>query len=493
MATNISTYTEFQAMNALLSEDYILQNALLKSDSDYATVAGPSANGGLGFNPIGVAATPFTGTLDGGGFTVEGLTVDRPSMTYAGIFGATNGVTISSLLVLDPVITGAGYTGALIGNAQSGAASTVTDVGIINPTVVGGSRRVGGMCGQSATHGFTRCFVLGGSVVSSSSRVGGFTGAEGGGAGSFHIDCYSTASTNGTGEVAGYCGYNFASVTYTNCFSTGFVISGGTSGGFLYDVSSATGVNCFWDTQTSGQGTSSIGTGKTTAEMQTESTFTGWDFTTVWVMDGYPELQWAYVPSEAAIPNLSNLSLSSAQSAITSAGFLYGGASYTCTNDFPPDIVLTQSPNAGELRALGSYVFVNVSCEDISTSSVLGREFTIKDQYGELIAAGITSKGFEVSNSPVDITSDDSEGWQAFMNKPGGKSVSLDIQGVFSDNLLKNYSMLGGNIKLLAVEINDTKNTLTGDFIVTAYSNAVAVNDAVRMSATLQLSGELYS
>ena len=40
----------------------------------------------------------------------------------------------------------------------------------------------------------------------------------------------------------------------------------------------------FWDKDTSGQMTSAGGEGKTTAEMQTESTFTdaGWDFIEIW-------------------------------------------------------------------------------------------------------------------------------------------------------------------------------------------------------------------
>jgi len=38
--------------------------------------------------------------------------------------------------------------------------------------------------------------------------------------------------------------------------------------------------NCFWNTQTSGQNTSSGGTGKTGTQMQTAKTFldAGWDF-----------------------------------------------------------------------------------------------------------------------------------------------------------------------------------------------------------------------
>ena len=53
--------------------------------------------------------------------------------------------------------------------------------------------------------------------------------------------------------------------------------------------------DCFWDIETSGQATSAVGTVKTTAEMQTESTFVGWSFDTVWTIDegkDYPRLWW---------------------------------------------------------------------------------------------------------------------------------------------------------------------------------------------------------
>jgi hypothetical protein len=61
---------------------------------------------------------------------------------------------------------------------------------------------------------------------------------------------------------------------------------------------------CFWDTQTSGQETSAGGTGKTTAQMMTLSTFTSadWDFSDIdgdaadWMMlrenEDYPRLAW---------------------------------------------------------------------------------------------------------------------------------------------------------------------------------------------------------
>ena len=47
---------------------------------------------------------------------------------------------------------------------------------------------------------------------------------------------------------------------------------------------SGTVTGSFWDIETSGQSTSDGGEGKTTAEMQTETTFTdaGWDFVEIW-------------------------------------------------------------------------------------------------------------------------------------------------------------------------------------------------------------------
>jgi len=77
-----------------------------------------------------------------------------------------------------------------------------------------------------------------------------------------------------------------------------------------------TATDSFWDTQTSGQSTSAGGTGKTTAEMQTLSTFTNWNITSVtqkadtyadhsyiWnIVDGstYPFESWEY--SESSSP-----------------------------------------------------------------------------------------------------------------------------------------------------------------------------------------------
>jgi hypothetical protein len=64
--------------------------------------------------------------------------------------------------------------------------------------------------------------------------------------------------------------------------------------GFIGSYVSGTITSCYWDTETSTKATSAGGagvTGKTTAQMKTLATYSGWDFATIWsYKDGYPLL-----------------------------------------------------------------------------------------------------------------------------------------------------------------------------------------------------------
>ena len=74
---------------------------------------------------------------------------------------------------------------------------------------------------------------------------------------------------------------------------------------------------------------------------------------------------------------------------------------------------------------------------------------------------------------------------------PGQKSVSMSIEGVFTDSNLKNAALSASNIMFTDVDVYDGTTTLTGDFIITAFSNTAEMADAVRFSATLQSSGAI--
>jgi hypothetical protein len=112
-------------------------------------------------------------------------------------------------------------------------------------------------------------------------------------------NCYSTGSVSGSSDVGGLVGINacfyISCGSISNCYSTGSVSGSSDVGGLVGGGYGNTTVSSsFWDTQTSGQTTSAGGTGETTAEMKTLSTFTSaeWDFTSVWVlpMGQYPML-----------------------------------------------------------------------------------------------------------------------------------------------------------------------------------------------------------
>jgi hypothetical protein len=131
---------------------------------------------------------------------------------------------------------------------------------------------------------------------------------------------YSAGSVSGDADVGGLVGWNGGSIT--SCYSTGLVSGIGHVGGLVGSNLggwAAVGIvnSSFWDMETSGHVTSAGGTGKTTAEMQTESTFTdaGWDFVGEsangtddiwWILEGqdYPRLWRQY--GSACCPDPAN-------------------------------------------------------------------------------------------------------------------------------------------------------------------------------------------
>jgi hypothetical protein len=99
---------------------------------------------------------------------------------------------------------------------------------------------------------------------------------------------YATGSVNGEDYVGGLVGYLWlgdeeAESTVSNSYSIGNVAGDNWVGGLVGYNEDGTVSNCFWDTETSGRATSDGGSGKTTAEMQDITTFSGagWDIAAV--------------------------------------------------------------------------------------------------------------------------------------------------------------------------------------------------------------------
>jgi len=227
----------------------------------------------------------FTGTLDGAGYTISDLFINRPTEDYVGLFGYTYGATIEDVELKDADITGDDRVSGLVGYSTGGTISRCLAGGTIS-----GDDYVGSLGGWIIDTTISQCYGTG-SVTGGDDYVGGLIGVLQACAMS---NCYSRASATGDRYVGGLVGYSYSSETITNSHSTGTVI-GNTDVGGLLGYSEGTITNCFWDTITSGQATSDGGTGKATADMQLFATFYPlWDIghATASRNDGYPFLSW---------------------------------------------------------------------------------------------------------------------------------------------------------------------------------------------------------
>ncbi|MHC4323837.1 MAG: right-handed parallel beta-helix repeat-containing protein [Planctomycetota bacterium] len=272
---------------------------------------------------LGIQGAFFTGTFNGNDHTISHLTIKGDS--FLGLFGSLYGDGIAGAIIsnlrLEAVdVNGTGdYVGGLVGYF-SGSISTTYSTG----TVIG-EECVGGLVGYDSAiidngrmyySTIESCYSS--ANVSGVDCVGGLVGTNLSG---IITNCYATGSVVacpmywwlpggvGSGLVGGgLVGENWNTISY--CYATGSVVASGNNfvpgiSGGLVGENHGNIMNSFWDTQTSGQAVSYGGTPKTTAEMQTASTFleAGWVFADElangnaeiwWILEGqdYPRLWW---------------------------------------------------------------------------------------------------------------------------------------------------------------------------------------------------------
>jgi hypothetical protein len=142
----IVSWEDLADISGDLDGDYILMNDLGPLDVGYDTYASSTANGGLGWTPLGSSGTPFTGTFDGQGYSITGLTIITTS-SGIGLFGEVSGATIRDVELIDvdiAVDSGAQYVGALAGRVSGSTVENVQTSG----TISGFGHYVGGIIGQ---------------------------------------------------------------------------------------------------------------------------------------------------------------------------------------------------------------------------------------------------------------------------------------------------------------------------------------------------------
>ncbi len=281
----ITNVHQLQEMNDDLDACYILMNDIDASetrtwnvgdhDNDPAT-----PDSAMGFVPIGdfIEENPtagFTGTLDGQGYSINDLFINRPNEDNIGLFGCiADGGAINNVSIEHASVTSYNNVGIIVGISYAYEAESVVILKkCCSGGIVSGNEYVGGFCGNnSAIEGrieindcFSDSYVYGnkylggfcganysrlrnsitilnycfseGIVVGNSDYVGGFCGSNYAFNGTLKVNySYSLCNTQGASYVGGFCGYNGvmtgnSSILY--CHSSGVVFGSRYSiGGF---------------------------------------------------------------------------------------------------------------------------------------------------------------------------------------------------------------------------------------------------------------------
>ncbi len=369
-AAGSTTGTDLQGMNGSLATNYALG-----ANIDATATSGWNTN--AGFTPVG-SSWYFTGIFDGLGHTIRNLTINSSSTSQVGLFGrAGSGAILRNIGLVDDSVTGKFDVGGLVGFAVSN--STISDSYATGN--VTGAGNVGGLIGYAyANSTISNSYATGNVAAGTGGYAGGLVGFIRGS--TIISDSYATGNVTGTVYLGGLVGYTYEHSTISNSYATGNVTgTGGKVGGLVGSVDSSgaisnsyatgrvTGTNnlgglvglnngpgitsSYWNIETSNQTTSSNGgVGLTTAQMQQESKFTGFDFTNNWIIYNghtYPLLRSLMTPLTLTADNVST----------TYDGLAYAGGlsnpSYSVTGaNTSGHLSGLNAPYAGDINA-GSY------------------------------------------------------------------------------------------------------------------------------------------
>ena len=309
----------------------------------------------------------FSGNFNGNDKSINNFTLNLPSNTMLGLFGQTMTATIKNLSLSNVNINGNLYIGGLVGyNSRNSLITNCSSQGTIygeintgllvgsNSGIIENSFSSGTVTGTLSTGGLVgltsgfinNCYssaivngnqstggligIISGAIIKDSfstgnvkgnSRTGGFTGSNSYGRIS---NCYSrgnvTTLSLESSSHGGFIGIHFSG-TITKSYATGWVkyntavqLDKGFAGGIGSGTHATEFQDCFWDITSSQAETTGEYegiTGKTTAEMKIETTFTdaNWDFSETWQLlenmnHGYPSLQWQGTVSSISDENI---------------------------------------------------------------------------------------------------------------------------------------------------------------------------------------------
>lgn len=448
-----------------LNGHYVLTQNITLSDDEWT--------------PIGTSDHPFTGTLDGKGFTIKGLTVGNgakdDSNNNKAFFGFTKDATVENIAFTNAVVKGHNQAAIVVAQATSSTLSNIYVSGVVT-----GRDHVGTIAGDArgTTNNrtqITNC-VATAAALSTEHQGGGIAGWTNNSIFSYNIAYGAvTAPDNGAGGITGMVDDN-GKTEYKSNISAALYIKGhkdhtrGINGWCNNNCSNTnSGGNLSWagteyylgGTKTEANnitdGNGIHGTVTTTENLKKAATYKGLGFNgDTWILEDGKS------PRLKQFPNISDaVSISGLPDIITKGQTVI----VTATSALNRPITITSSNST----------IISVSGNTLKAEKYGTCEITIASEKGEFVD-GANEKftitvpklqvTYKIGDGP-DVTSEDgTEGSLATLLGGNAMRVTqLSVKGYLNDadiNLLKKMAGIEGNGSLKSLNLSEATFTKTG-------------------------------
>ena len=268
---------------------------------------------GVAFSGLCSNTDPFTGTFDGKGYLISGLTFDNQSISGVGFFKKISGATIQNLGLNNANFVGNEDVGAIAGYATNG--SVIKQCFVSNSTV-NGRDRAGSMVGKLDQNSIVRdCYAVATTIIGREHQAGGLVGATADNGGAI-LNSYFEGTVTGTYNracgILGLMDRNSANNKVENCVNLSSTLSRTDGTNNVYRIADSNGngslTNNYSLSSTLVSGATILntdgeyGTGKkhgadiSANDEKTENFYTGlgWNFTDIWTFTSaseYPQLK----------------------------------------------------------------------------------------------------------------------------------------------------------------------------------------------------------
>ncbi len=221
----------------------------------------------------------FNGCFDGDGHAVRGVYINSQA-DFQGLFGCnTMDSIIANLGVAESYVSGVSVIGGIAGVIGCNYGNVINCYNMSN---VVGNDAIGGVVGCNYGN-VTNCYNTG-NIIGTDVYIGGVVGLSSGSV----TNCYNTGSVAGDYYVGGVIGEIWSSGTITDCYNIGNVNGTGEIGGVVGFIFTGTVTDCYYDIDCC-VGGNSHGKALTSEQLLLAESFVGFDFDTVWTMDGNPD------------------------------------------------------------------------------------------------------------------------------------------------------------------------------------------------------------